>query len=151
MTRADLLAAVEVLPRYDHRHTGWTINGTRTFVRGKRMNVRERRMVDRVAFNTNGYGKRKRISNWIKGSLLETAKVEWVKLDIKTLRLTHGNLRPEALLWLAKQDFRFNHWRFRRLPVFVRLRGRMFLLNGHHRCALCRLARRRLRARVIEL
>lgn len=142
MTRADILAAIDLLPRYNVRNRKyWTVDGTRTFIRGRQMDVRERRMIDRLAFK----------GRWIKGDVVGASHVEWVKPNLKTLRLTHGNLRPDGLIWLAKRNFQFNNWRKHRLPFFVRYAGRMFLLNGHHRCALCRLARRPLRARVTDL
>lgn len=142
MTRIDLRAALDMLPR---------------MIFAKTKDARDRYCVRGPYLVTNSQLIPKTILNPIAKIIHRTeetsyrAKIEWVDLCKGNVWVLHRTLKVSHLMFLYRQSWKFQHWKRSRLPIYIRYKGRIIIWNGTHRMCLGRLARRKIRAKVVDI
>lgn len=137
MNARTLRRVLAVFPRYSQDNgPRWPDDGIKTLCSGR---VITKRQLERVR-------------TWI--CRMEDAKlrpvVRMVTVTGKDLRLLHRAVYFKGLLHYAR-SWAWNRRRWRNLPVVVRMDGLLYVWNGTHRTTLCRLAGRKLRAKVFNV
>lgn len=80
-----------------------------------------------------------------------TDSIEWVDVSVKGIWVMHRCLKVRNLMYLYRQCWKWQRWKRSRLPIYIRYHGKLVIWNGTHRATLGRLAGRKVRARVLDI
>lgn len=141
MTRVDLRAALDMLPRLNFgrgsRRDKYTTTGQNVACNYDVMPPNIDKLLHRVICQVDD-------SNFV-------PIVEQVDVSGTNVWVIHRCLKVRNLMWLYRQSWQWQKWKFSKLPIYIRYRGKLVIWNGTHRCTLGRLAGRKVRARVIDI
>lgn len=136
VTRIDLRAALDMLPRWNYNNS-WSITGRKTMINGHLLPKK----VDTVI---------KKLMR--RGFHLEyKAPIEYVDVSGDNVWVLHRVLLIRSLMYLYKKNWHWQNWPRHKLPVYIRYHGKLVIWNGTHRMTLCRLAGRKVRARIYDV
>lgn len=148
MTRVDIRAALDMLPRFFERKRGqrdgkWDVEGdlimTNNQIVPPTVDAAIKRIMPKM-INCDKYKPR----------------VESIDVCKESVYVIHRSLSVKSLHWLLKRNFEWQKWPAgskynRKLPVLVRSYGKYLVWNGTHRMTLCRIAEKRLRCVVYDV
>lgn len=136
MNRAQLLRAIDMLPRYNNTraHSNYVHNG-------KRCAFQTRMTPRHIDEFLHAIMKRREVDYFM--------TTQWVNVQGDNFWTLQRCLRYETLVWLAKR-WTWNNWTRWRLPCYIKFSGKIIIWNGTHRTMISRLANRRVRAKVID-
>lgn len=135
--KIDLLAAIKMLPRFQRFGDSWNVDGKFSMTNGQRLPVASDKAIHKL------------MDSMLAHSFKPT--VELVDVTGNDVWVLHRHLRFKNLVWLAKRDWSWQKWPREDLPTYIRYNGRLIIWNGTHRMTLCRLAGRKVRARIWDV
>lgn len=136
MTKVDLLAALNMLPRWT-RSNYWRVDGKKCMTNAQECPTRIAKLIHKMMDSVFDCG--------------FPRKVEWVDVSGKNIWVFHRSLKVPHLMWLYRRGWSWQKWPARKLPIYVRYAGKLVIWNGTHRMTLARLAGRKVRARVYDI
>ena len=138
LTRIDLRAALDMLPRYDGLKTcRWHPDGKFLMTNFRKIPEQVDKALRKIMDATDRHHFEPR--------------VEWVDVWKEDVHVIHRSLRVKSLMFLYRRRNEFNKWAKSKLPIYLRWRGKLIVWNGTHRMTLGRLTGKKIRARVFDL
>lgn len=141
MNKRELRRALEMLPRYNinrsNTRTRWSGRGRRMMTSLGTIPSKPDKLIRRIMENMF--------------ALNYPAKIEMVDVSGDNVWVVHSSLRSHHARWLCNRGWTWQRWCKRKLPAIVRFKNKILIWNGTHRTVLCRLAGKRLRAKVYDI
>jgi hypothetical protein len=141
MTRIDLRAALDMLPRHKRargRKKGdWCVTGPIVITNAQVTPLAVDKAISKI------------IKRYDCAGLVPIVK----RVDVTgtNVWVIHRTLKASTLMWLYRHLRTYEKLPFSKLPIYVLYKGRIIIWNGTHRMTLGRLMQKPVRARVIDL